>query len=130
MANQYGYQFSTAKEAGVFTLFGKVAIGAAGVPTINTAQSKAFTSITRNAAGTYTIVLTDTWNRLLSYDVKSILAAGSPAAPTVYLVSETVATPATKNLVIKFKAPDGTTDTDPSNGTTLLITLVLKNSSI
>jgi hypothetical protein len=130
MANTYGYQFRSAKEPAVWDLFGKVTIGAAGAPTLVAASSRGITSITRNSAGRYTIVLAETWNKFLGMHVTIQLAAGIPASPVFHVVSETVATAATKNIVIEFDSAAGGAATDPDSGTVLYLQITLKNSSV
>lgn len=129
MANKYGYQFGYSPEAQVWKLYGKVTIGATGAPTLVAASSRGFASITRDSAGLYTIVLSDVWPKLLNASFQQLLASGLSAAPICGLISETVATPATKDLVVQFADAAGAA-ADPDDGVTLYIELTLKNSSV
>ena len=129
MSNRFYNQFALSLEKGKTFLFGKVAIGATGAPTLDATNSKGIASITRNSAGKYTIVLQDVYNRFLGFQPTLVVGTGTPAAPLCFVISETVATPATKNIVIQFTAVDGTTATDPASGESLRFTVVLKGSS-
>ena len=127
MANRLFYQFRLSLEKSIVDLFGKVTFGATGAPTLVAASSKGILSITRNSAGRYTIVLQDTYYALLMANF-IILNSTAPAAPNVRIVSEAVATLASKAIVIQFSIADGTA-TDPGSGEALLFSLSLKNTS-
>lgn len=129
MSNKMGFQFRYSYERDIYEIFMKVNIGASGAPTIPTSSAKGVTSITRNSAGLYTIVLQQTYNRLLDVNVQSISGSSAQAAPMVTVVSETVATAATKNIVLQFRAIDNSTATDPASGEVLLIRFALRNAS-
>lgn len=129
MSNKMAFQFRYSYERDVTEIFMKVNIGATGAPTISTGNAKGITSITRNSAGLYTIVLQQTYNRLLDVTSQSISGSSAQAAPMCTIVSETVATAATKNLVLQYRAIDNSTATDPANGEVLLLRIALRNAS-
>ena len=58
----------------VKSLFANVAIGASGVATINKNLSVGITSISRDSAGVYSIILDDKYNNLLSVSVMQVQA--------------------------------------------------------
>lgn len=111
-------------EKEVKSLFLDVAIGAAGAPTLTKALGT--TSITRNSAGLYTIVLDDKYTRLMAVEIRNLAAVAQGL--NFELVSETVST--SKTIVFRCLDLDGTpTETDPANPSRLLIRIDLKNSS-
>lgn len=126
MANRYMNQFAHSLEQSKVFLFGKVAIGASGAPTLDATNSKGIASIARNSAGKYTITLSDVYNRFFNAHVSLVVGTGTPAAPLCFVISETVAT--TKTVVIQFLDATGVA-ADPASGESLRITLVLKNTS-
>lgn len=112
-----------ALEKEVKELYADIAIGASGAPTITKALG--ITSITRNSAGLYTMVLNDKYNRLMSVQISQLV---SSAQDIVFqLVSETVSA-STKNIV--FRAQAAAVATDPASGSRLLIQINVKNSSV
>lgn len=127
MANTYGYSVAYTKEAAVWKLFAKVAIGATGAPTLNAIQSKGIASISRSSAGVYVITLGDVWNRLLGVDLTYVNSTGLPAAPNFVVKAQTIDT-AGKTITVEFSS--GGTATDPDNGATLMFEITLKNSSV
>lgn len=128
MANRLMNQFAFSLEKAKCFLYGQVTIGSTGACTLVAAKSKGITSITRNAAGKYTIVLNDTWVHLFHLGIVQLLASGLPTACTFYIVSETVATAATKNIVIQFLDFAGAA-VDPDSGVTLKMAIQLSNST-
>lgn len=124
MANAYMYQFRFSPVPAVSELFAKITIGATGAPTLSAANSKGIASITRNAAGKYTIVLNDSWNKFLNLKACFLSSSGA-AAPDVCVFSEAVS--ASKSLIILCQA--GGVNTDPANGEVMYLQIVLKNTS-
>lgn len=106
------------------TLFAKIAIGATGAPTLNTSASKGVASVARTAAGDYTITLSDKWDSLVWAAAQLVVSADEDL--TIHVDSETVASTKT----VKLTCLAATTPTDPSNGSTLLVQLMLKNTSV
>lgn len=126
MANSRLFQFRYSYERDLVDIFAKVTFGASGAPTLSNA--KGVTSITHNSAGKYTIVLKDNFNLLMSVTNSQMVASGAPAAPNFYVVSETVNTVATKNIVIQFADSAGVA-TDPASGEVSRLHIVCRNAS-
>ncbi len=128
MANKMAFQFRYSYERDVTEIFMKVNIGGTGAPTISSGNAKG-ASISRTSPGLYVITLGQTYNRLLDVTVQSISGSSAQAAPMVTVVSETVATQATRAVTIQCRAIDNTTATDPASGEVLLIRIAVRNSS-
>lgn len=101
----------------------KVAIGASGAPTLDS-NSVGIASVVRDSAGVYVVTLEDTYNNLLHVDVMQIAASAEDL--TFQVESEDVAS--AKTVQIQSKA--AAVETDPSDGSTLLIRMELKNTSV
>lgn len=120
MANRYQYQFSTTMEKKIVNLFAKVTFGATGAPTLDAVNSKGVVSVTRNSAGTYTFVfgtkagMLDTYVKLVSLDVIYNSGASAPAAPSIYVKANNIATVNTSSLQVVVNAAG--TATDPATG--------------
>lgn len=126
MASSVFYRNSHAsKEVDVTELFVKAAIGATGAPTLNTAASKGISTIVRDAAGDYTITLSESYNSLLMVDIMFLEADDTDL--TAQTISEDVdgTTPTVK---IGFHA--AATPTDPPDGSTIYVRITCKNSSV
>ncbi len=121
------FYFSLVK--GKCTLFAKAAIGASGAATLSAANSLGITSITRGTAGKYTIVLADVWYKFLWIDGKVLLASGTPAALGMAIVSEAVATPGTRTIVVQFLDAAGAA-ADIDSGATVYFKIDLSNVSV
>ena len=122
MANRYFDQFRYSLEKKVVDLFAHVSIGAAGVATI--VRAKGIESVVRGAtAGKYKITLEDRYNYLLFLKAVQIAAASEDL--TFQIEAQDMDT---KTIDILCKA--AAVDTDPSNGSELLLQLSLSNTSI
>ena len=110
-------------EQNVVDLFMDVAIGASGAPTLTTGRNAGVTSVTRSSAGLYVVVLPDSYNRLMNFQV---LQVGASQDLTFQVTTDYVA--ATNNF--SFTCKTANTATDPTNGTSLKITVSMKNSSV
>lgn len=136
MANRTFTQFGYTLERAVVSLYAHVTFGASGAPTLDTANSKGIVSITRNAAGKYTIVfgtqagMLDVYNKFLCakhiFDATGT-AGAAPASPGMYLLANNVATFGTCSVQIEFNSAG--TATDPASGEGVYIEFVLKNST-
>lgn len=126
IANRYLFQFRYSLESSIVDIYAKVAIGAAGAPTLNTAQSKGVSSIVRNSAGRYTITFQDSYVRTMAAK-GSFIVATTPASPNMSIVSDNIATLATPTVVVQFST--GGVATDPASGETALLQFSFKNSS-
>lgn len=120
MANR-NYNRKQALEKEVKELYAQVSIGASGAPTLVKAWGT--TSITRNSAGLYTVLLDDKYTRLM--DLHVIQKVTSAENLVFQLVAESVNSAKT----VQFRCCASGVATDPSSGSTLFITLNLKNSS-
>jgi hypothetical protein len=108
----------------VKSVYAKVSIGASGAPTLNVNSSVGVASISRDSAGVYIITMDDKYNALLHVDVMMVEATAEDI--TFQVESEAVAT--TKVITLQCKA--AATETDPSDGSVLLIKIDLKNTSV
>ena len=124
MASSTFYNGAQSKEIDTKVLYCKVAIGASGAPTINTAASKGIASIVRDDTGDFTITLSEKYNSLLFANVAFVEANDTDL--TWHVSAEAVSS--TPSISFVFKAAG--TPTDPDNGSTLLFQIVLKNSNI
>lgn len=134
MANIYGRQFGLTKEAIVVDLYARVTFAGTGAPTLVTASSKGFKSVTRNSAGLFTFVLgnlnqIDKYVRLLSFRVANdcITNGAAPAAPLVYLSANAIAG-ATGSFQLTFNNTSQVA-TDPATGEAIYVHIALANSS-
>ncbi len=130
MANRnYRSQFNYSWSAQPVTLRMKVSIGAAGAPTIAAGTSMGVTSITRNSAGDYSILLANPYASLMSAHVMFNSGASAPAAPLVNIESEAVATLAAP--ILRLQCRDiAAAAADPASGEIMLIEMILNNSSL
>lgn len=127
MANRLMQQFQWSLEKKMVHLYGKVAIGASGAPTLDAANSKGIASIVRNSAGKYTITLQDPYVQFMSFVPTIQLASGSPGV--VQQVVRSVDTTVAQTVVVEFL--DATlTAADIANGATLFFKVVLKDTSV
>jgi hypothetical protein len=126
MANRYFQQFQLSIEKQVVSLFGKVAIGASGAPTLDTAMSKGIASISRSDTGDYTITLQDTYYKFLCSNFQFLYNGASNISET-QLVSEAVNS--TKVITITTLDFAGAA-ADPTSGSVLYFELKLRNSSV
>ena len=110
-----------ALEKEVKELYADVTIGASGAPTLT--KGLGVTSIARNGAGDYTVTLDDKYVRLMSAQMTHLSSTAEDLK--MQLHSETVSTTKT----VRMLTLTGATETDPANGTRLLIRLELKNST-
>ena len=123
MANRNFHRVqSLSREAKI--LHAKVAIGATGAPTLDSNASVGVASISRDSAGVYIITLDDKYNSLLGFKVMQQAAAAEDL--TFQIESEDVDGAKT----IQFQCKAAAVETDPSDGSSLFIEIVLKNSSV
>lgn len=132
MANRYFTQWLWALEKNPANLWARVTFGASGAPTLNGINSKGIATIARNSAGNYTITFgttqnTDKYKDIYFVQPTFLRAGGNPAAPHMYVVSETVAT--TGKIIIQFLAANGTSATDPDSGSEVWLEFNLKTST-
>jgi hypothetical protein len=127
MANRLMRQFHYGLENKVVDLYAKVAVGAAGAPTLNAPYSKGIKSVTRASAGKYTITLQDPYVSLMMCSDMVVFAAGSPVAAS--MVVRSFDTTVAKTVVVEFL--DATfTAADLPSGSTVLLKFELKDSGV
>lgn len=116
-------QYQLTLEKKVCSLYAKVAFGATGAPTLSAVNSKGVLSVTRNGAGDFTFVfgttsngakLLDTYNKILRISHTYNSGASAPAAPALYIKTDSVATVGTASVRVVLNAAG--TATDPANG--------------
>lgn len=136
MANRrYRSQFRFSMHKDPVDIFAHVTFGASGAPTLDSANSPGIVSVTRNSAGNFTFVFgtnsqiaLDTYNYLLSVNA-SFVNATAPAAPLVYVSSNSINVVGTASLTLQFSNSSGAA-TDPASGEQVLLDFILRNSSI
>jgi hypothetical protein len=126
MANRFFSKAQYSLDKDIVHIFGKVAIGATGAPTMSAINSKGVASVVRASAGRYTITLQDKYNRFLDFSMIQVNATAS-GAPDFYVASVDVV--GAKTLVVQCAAADGTTATDPASGVTIYFHVTVANSS-
>lgn len=123
--NRLFNQFFNSLERGKVVLFGNVAIGGTGAPTINALKSKGIASIVRNSAGNYTVTLNDKYVDMFHLGINFVNASGSGVA-YIYTVSYDVS--GAKTIVFQCKDLSGAA-VDPSSGTVVQMKITLKSST-
>jgi len=123
--NRLYNQFFLSLERGKAVLFGKVAIGGTGAPTINAVKSKGIASIARTGTGAYTITLNDLYVDMFKCNV-GFMFATSPGVANVYVVSQGVNSDKTVKIVCQDFAGAAV---DPASGAEMQIEIVLKTST-
>ena len=126
MANRLFTQFRYTLEKKMCDIYGRIAIGATGAPTLATTKSKGLASITRTGVGAYTVVLQDTYTDLFFAGFSLIVPSG---ANTVTGMNVVTASPSTKTYTILFVSSTGA-DVEIVSGATLLLKFELKDSSV
>jgi hypothetical protein len=123
MANRNFHRVqSLARE--VKSVYANVSIGASGAPTLNANSSVGVASVSRDSAGVYIFTLDDKYNALLHVDV--IMLEATAEDITFQIESEDVSS--AKTIQIQCKA--AAVETDPSDGSVLLVKIDLKNTSV
>lgn len=114
-------------------LYLRAAIGATGAPTLNTLNSLGIYSITRTAAGAYTIKFgqsaqsVDTYQRMIAMSAVSVFAT-APSWASVQVVADNSANATTPAINIQFRDVAGAA-VDPASGENLRIKIELSNST-
>lgn len=129
MADRYLREMK-AYQPGITHIFGRVTIAGSGAPTLVTANgaSAGIASITRTNAGDYTIRLSDTFNYINMVNVNLLEDADEDVHVTVRAVDP--APSGGGGADIQIICLTGGTATDPSNGSSLMIHVIAKNSSV
>jgi hypothetical protein len=119
------YQFQNSFVPNLTCLYLKAAIGATGAPTINALESMGIDSISRVDEGKYLVTLNKKYKSLRQ--VKScFVASGGAAAPDLSVDTDAVSSAGTLTILTQ----SGGVDTDPANGETMLLEIMLKDSSV
>ncbi len=110
----------------------KIAIGASGAPTLNAAASLGIASVTRTSAGLYQITLSNKYTSLVGMECQ-LLHASISQHTVCQVKAEDV--DGAKTLDVWTLAPTNSSTTtliatDPPSGSTLYVTLALKNTSV
>lgn len=113
-----------ALEKEVKVIYVRAAIGATGAPTLDATNSKGVASIARTAAGDYTITLEDKYQALMHASAQLVVSADEDL--TIHVDSEDVDGAKT----VKLTCLAATTATDPSDGSTLLVRIEVKNTTV
>lgn len=131
---------------------GVVNIGASGAPTLQqwtpssggggsykaavAAGARGIKSITRNSTGNYTVVLQDSFQRLVNYEISFIGPSGTtvPLAPIATVIPSSGGTATNVNsntspqITFVCQSSAGT-PADPASGEQMLLTFFLQNST-
>lgn len=125
MANRRLSQFFQSYQRVPVQCAAQVTFGTTGAPTL--ATNSLFSAVTRNGAGDYTFTMRDKFNALLC--VKHVFNSGSsaPAAPGMYIKTNSVSAASPLMRVI-FNAAG--TATDPASGEIVFLQFIFSNSSV
>lgn len=114
--------------ANVCYVNGKYTVGASGALTAVTNKNKGITSITRNSAGSYTVILSaGTFPGGLLRATIGLIGAYTTAGGTVGQVTVDSSAASTHLITFVMYAVGTQTATDPANGTTLFFEFKLQN---
>jgi len=132
MANRNFYPNALSLEIDHVHLYASIVIGASGA--VTSSAGKGIASVTKETeAGRYTILLQDSYNKLLDCSIQLVsTAASNPStvAVTGRVRSEQVIHATAPSLVIQGYALDDGADADYASGATLLVHITLRNSSV
>lgn len=131
MANyNFRSQFNYSYSAKAVVLRAKISFGSSGAPTLVSNTGMGIASVVRNSAGDFTINLSRAFGSLMS--VNAIFNSGSslPAAPSVSIKSDAVATASAPAVEIVCSCLDTPAATDPADGEVMLLEIVLNDSSL
>jgi hypothetical protein len=132
MANRYMVRNMMSLEKAPVVLYGNIAIGATGAPTINALKSLGISSISRSSAGKYVLVLggpagKDSYQRLLQAQVNFLVSTTSAVCSVSVAVDNSAGT--TPSITIQCVDFAGAA-VDPASGEVMLVKLELDNSSV
>jgi hypothetical protein len=120
----YRSQFNFSFSAKPVVLRMQVSFGSSGAPTISSG-GMGISSITRNSAGDYTILLSKKFANLMMLN-SMMISSSAPAAPELRVKADAVASAG--SLEIVFSAAG--VATDPASGEKVLLEIVLNDSSL
>lgn len=134
MANRYFNQFQWSLEKNPVHLYATINFGASGAPTLVTSSgspalpaSRGVKSVVRNSAGDYTITLQDSYIAPVLMVKHVFNQTTAPAAPGMWIKAQSVGTLAGGTIELVFNSAG--TATDPANGDSVLLNIILKQSS-
>ena len=122
---RYTFQFHNSYVPNLTCLYLKAAIGASGAPTISAAASMGIDSISRVSAGKYLVTLNKKYQALRMLK-GCFVASGGAAAPNVEVDTDAVSSAGTLTILTQ----SGGVNTDPAVGETMLLEIMLKDSSV
>lgn len=140
MANRYFNQFQMTLVKKVCSIYGQVAIGSTGAPTLSVVNSKGILSIVRNSAGNYTITFGVVQNGVNAKDVyvKLLTASGIVANSTgiaastdmgIVNTAATLGAAGTAASSINVVFSEAGTATELASGDTLYLAFTLQDST-
>lgn len=121
----------------MWSIYGRVNFGATGAPTLvqgNPPASPGIVSVTRNAAGQFTFVfgtqagMLDVWPRILGAQVMYNSGSSAPAACSMAIITNSVATAGTCSLKVRLSDFAGA-DVDPASGEIGYFEFIFTNSN-
>lgn len=129
MANFRGRsQFSYSYAAKRVLLNAKITIGASGAPTLVSGTGQGIASVSRVSAGKYNITLSGPYNALLGANHVINSGSSAPAAPIMYISSDT-SSASTPVIQIQMATAAGVA-TDPASGEAIHLQIELNDSSL
>lgn len=131
MANHTFRQPLGCLEVDVVNLYGSITFGATGA--VASSTGKGVTSVTRNSAGKYTVLLDGSYNAFLWADAKimnSTLSDPSSVGVFADLFSQAVSSSTTPTVVFQFVATDDGAAADPASGAVCYFRIDCRNSSV
>ena len=130
MANRTFRQPLGCLEVDVVSLYGSITFGSSGA--VDSSTGKGITSVTRNSAGKYTILLDGSYPSFLWAEAKILNSALSdPTTVGIFanLFSQAVSS-TTPTVVMQFVAMDDGAAADPASGAVCYFKIDLRNSSV
>lgn len=129
MANyNYRSQFEYSYSAKAVVLRLSVSFAGSGAPTIVSGTGMGISGITRNSAGDYSIALSHAFAGLMGLSHVFNSGSAAPAAPGMYIKTNSVAVSAAPLVRVVFNAAG--TATDPASGEVVLLEILLNDSSL
>lgn len=123
LTNQFHYSHAQPE-----SLYASISIGASGAPTIVSGTGMGIVSVTRTAAGSYSIALSHPYQALLAVRATFNSGSSAPAAPSVYIHTDSVKSSSAPLVAIVTNAAG--TPTDPASGEIILLEVLLQKSSV
>ncbi len=128
MANRSFFQFQKSLQRELVNLKLKMTIGSSGA-VASIQESKGIVSVTKETgAGNYTILLKDSYNRLMGMSMVSISGSSAATAPEMNIVSEQVSSSTVPKIVIQLRSDAGAA-TNPASGEVIMVDICLCNAS-